>query len=176
MIMEISKKVCMLGAFGVGKTSLVRRFIYNLFDEKYMTTIGVQVSHKQLESILKPHSKTPVRLKIILWDLAHIEKINEIIKNYFRGSHGAIVVFDITRPQTFSFYNEFINIFLEINPKSSMIFVANKIDLVTAENQVDEQFIAMTQQYLVPHFYTSAKTGKNIENAFNKLGQMLIEA
>ena len=176
MPIEISKKVCMLGSFGVGKTSLVRRFVYNLFDEKYLTTIGVQVSHKQLAPIHLPKTNDTVLVKIILWDLAHIDKLSEIIKNYFRGSHGAIVVFDITRPNTFSYYDVFLRPFVEMNPQSRIIFVANKIDLAGTEHSASDHFIALAEQHKVPYFYASAKTGENVEPAFSQLGQMLIEA
>ena len=175
MPLEISKKVCMLGSFGVGKTSLVRRFVYNKFDEKYLTTIGVQVSHKVLDPIVRA-DKTSVQLKIILWDLAHIEKMTEVIKNYFRGSHGAIVVYDLTRPLTWSGYDMFLKAFTEICPKSSMIFVANKMDLLMTENATGEQFMQIARAHKVAHFFTSAKTNENVDKAFYHLGAMLIEA
>lgn len=175
MTLEISKKVCMLGSFGVGKTSLVRRFVYNKFDEKYLTTIGVQVSHRLLDPILMA-DKSRVQVKVILWDLAHIEKMTEIIKNYFRGSHGAIVVYDLTRPSTYAGYDMFLRAFGEVCPKSSMIFVANKSDLLMDHNEGVEQFTHLAKAHNVPHFFTSAKSGENVDKAFHQLGAMMIEA
>ncbi len=165
----------MLGSFGVGKTSLVRRFVYNKFDEKYLTTIGVQVSHKVLEPIIRA-DKSRVIVKVILWDLAHIDKMTDIVRNYFRGSHGGIVVFDLTRPATFEGYNMYINGFKEICPKSQMIFVGNKTDLLMDDTESVKTFTELAQVHKVPYFYTSAKTGENVEKAFYHLGIMMTEA
>ncbi|MBN1153551.1 GTP-binding protein [candidate division KSB1 bacterium] len=174
-MIQISKKICMLGSFGVGKTSLVRRFVYDKFDEKYLSTIGVQISQKTIES-LKDHNKRNVLLRFILWDIAHIEKINDVIKNYFRGSHGAIIVCDITRTQTFSDLELFLKPYLQMNPTSKLAFVANKIDLVDDSKFKMEQLLHIEKLYQSKFIFTSSKTGENVEKLFINLGKSILEA
>lgn len=169
----ISKKICMLGSFGVGKTSLVRRFVFNKFEEKYLSTVGVHISKK---SILLPQNGATARkeqLNLILWDLAHIEKFDRVIKNYFRGAHGAIVVFDITRSQTFKEHDLFLQPFLDMNPDSKLMFVGNKIDLVDRNAVNVEQLLQISKTYNSLFMMTSAKTNENVEQVFTNLGTSL---
>ena len=169
----ISKKICMLGTFGVGKTSLVRRFVYNKFEEKYLSTIGVHISYKIID-VKKPETMTSPKLKLILWDIAHIEKFDAVIKNYFRGSSGAIVVCDLSRSQTFKNIESFLTPYLEMNPNSKNVFVGNKIDLIDEPDRLKEQLLQNVRSYKSQLVLTSAKTGSNVEALFNKLGTMLV--
>jgi len=162
----------MLGSFGVGKTSLVRRFIYDEFRENYRSTMGVQILQK-IVSLTKDNS---FGIKLILWDIAHIEKFNRVIKNYFRGSHGAIVVCDITRSQSFQGMDIYLKPYLEMNPKSKLIFVGNKIDLVDKNSFDMEQLLQISKALKSPFITTSAKTNENVDELFNKLGTLLVKA
>lgn len=173
---KISKKICMLGTFGVGKTSLVRRFVYDKFDEKYLSTIGVQISQKQLPPMKNSSAGRTERLNLILWDLAQIEKFNNVIKNYFRGSQGAIIVFDVTRLKTFKETDVLLKSYLEMNPKSKLVFVGNKTDLVKSSELDLEQFLRLSESYQTSYFLTSAKTGKNVGQLFTHIGKLLLEA
>jgi len=166
----------MLGSFGVGKTSLVHRFVYNKFDEKYLSTIGVQISQRQISPVENSYCGGIEQIKLILWDIAHIEKFNEVIKNYFRGSHAAIVVFDVTRSQTVEETDVFLKPYLEINPKSKLFFVGNKIDLVDKDAIDMEQLLRLPKAYKASFILTSAKTSENVERMFTKLGTLLLEA
>jgi len=167
----ISKKICMLGSFGVGKTSLVRRFVYNEFKEDYLSTIGVHIHQK----VVSPSKDRGTGLKMILWDIAHIEKFNGVIRNYFRGAHGAIVVFDMTRPGTFDGSSLYLKPFLELNPKSKIIFVGNKIDLLDDDAMNMEQLLQLNKTYHAPYILTSARTNKNVTELFDKLGTLLLK-
>jgi len=169
----IRKKICMLGSFGVGKTSLVRSFVYNKFEEQYLSTIGVHISHK---SIAIPASNATFTLNFVLWDLAHIEKINEMTRNYFRGAGGAIVVFDVTRRQDVKESEFYLQPFLELNPSAQLIFVGNKIDLVSKDQIEMEQLLHFSKTYQAPFLFTSAQTGENVELLFSRLGSQLIKA
>ncbi|NLP10820.1 GTP-binding protein [bacterium] len=175
--LEISKKICMLGSFGVGKSSLVRRFVYDLFDERYLTTIGVQISHRSLPKRMSTFSRSPVNLKLILWDLAHIDTMNDVIKTYFRGSHGAVLVYDITRPESFDRTAEFLLPFREINPNSPVIFAVNKCDLLSPHHANYGLFLEKTKLFNGGScLFTSARTGERVEEAFHQLGTLLLEA
>ncbi len=171
-IIPLSKKICMLGSFGVGKTSLVRRFVYNEFQESYQSTLGVQIHKKSVIVGQNPS----YQFNFILWDIAHIEKFDHIIKNYFHGAHGAVVVFDVTRAQTFDQLDRFLNPFLDTNPRSQLIFVANKIDLIEPTDHTLEQLLRISKAYRRPFIQTSAKQNQNVETVFVRLGELFIEA
>lgn len=89
--MKISKKVILLGHFGVGKTSLVKRFVVQKFSEEYQTTIGVKIN----KVVIGDH-----HLTMILWDIEGGKSQQHLPPSYFAGAHGIIYVFDLTRPST----------------------------------------------------------------------------
>ena len=89
----VQKKICMLGSFSVGKTSLVRQFVEGQFTDKYLSTIGVKVSRKTVE---RPQSQ----LKFLIWDLAGGDDFTQVGNNYLRGAKGALIVCDLTRAET----------------------------------------------------------------------------
>lgn len=93
----VSKKVCLLGDFGVGKTSLVRRFVHGLFDDRYLSTVGVKVSRKM---VMVPQLADLVEMTMMLWDLAGSEEFDHMRASYLRGAVGAILVCDVARPAT----------------------------------------------------------------------------
>lgn len=159
--------------FGVGKTSLVRRFVHRVFEDRYLSTIGVQIYLKNLAEICD-NDKSNDQLKLILWDLANIEKFTPTIKNYFIGAAAAIVVLDLTRPETFEEKNIYLNDFKEINPKAKLIFAGNKVDLIADQSSISEDFIATAKNYDSYYVVTSAKTGTNVESLFRSLGKQLL--
>jgi small GTP-binding protein len=160
----------MLGTFGVGKTSLVRRYVQGLFDDAYLSTIGVQVFHKELE-----RETSQDGLKMVLWDLANIEHFTAMEKQYFRGSAGAIIVVDLSRPDTLSEKNIHIKTFLEINPDAELVFAGNKVDLIADDQNADTGIASLAGEYDSPFLLTSAKTDSNVESLFQSLGERIVE-
>ena len=160
----------MLGSFGVGKTSLVRRFIHNEFIEDYHSTMGVHIQKKSI-SFTKDASSG---INLILWDIAHIEEFNRVIKDYFRGSSGAVVVFDVTRLQSFSETDLYLKPFLELNPKSKLIFVGNKIDLIDKNSYKMEQLLQISKTYKSASILTSAKENENVTELFHKIAALMV--
>lgn len=165
-----SKKVCMLGAFGVGKTSLVRRFVHDVFDDQYLSTIGVQIYEKQLA----PAASHNEELKLIFWDLANIEKLTPVIRNYFKGAAAAIVVVDLTRPATFDQRNLYIEAFMETNPNARLVLAGNKADLLDDPRSATSRLQEWSTEKSAPHFLTSAKTGDNVPAMFEALAGSLL--
>lgn len=166
-----SKKVCLLGDFAVGKTSLARRFAYNLFEERYISTIGVRVSRKTLAV---PVERNVVELTMILWDLAGSEEFNEISLSYLRGVAGAVLVYDLTRANTFAqLYNYVLNLY-KVNPKAKLVVAGNKVDLVE-RHQLDlsaaEKFAT---ELNAPLYLTSAKESHDVDEVFRHLGRLLV--
>ena len=169
----LSKKICMLGTFGVGKTSLVRRFVYSIFEEKYLSTLGVQISQKQLTDLC-PGSHKADQLNLILWDLANVEKFTPAVRNYYRGAAGAIIVTDLTRRETFDETRIHVREFLETNPDAVLIFAGNKADLVSEVSAGSPELQILAEKYDAPWLLTSAKTGDNVQELFEKLGEALL--
>ena len=168
----IAKKICLLGDFSVGKTSLVRRFVYNLFDDKYISTIGVKVSRK---TVAVPREQGIVDLTMMLWDLAGSEEFNQVRASYLRGTAGAVLVCDLTRSETLDAIQTYIDDLHRISPNAHLVLAANKCDLVDQQQLTKEEIAALAQTIHAPHYITSAKTGDTVEDLFRDLGGMLVE-
>ncbi len=166
----IQKKVCMLGAFAVGKTSLVRRFVHNLFEDKYISTIGVRVSRK---TVVVPRGDDLVDLTMMLWDLAGSEEFSRVRTSYLRGTAGAVLVCDLTRPSTLDDLRAYAQDLVDVNPKIKIILAANKCDLTDKQQLTPAQIRAVAAELDAPHYFTSAKTGDEVETLFRRLGEML---
>lgn len=162
----IQKKICLLGEFSVGKTSLIRRFVEERFDETYLSTIGVHMSRKRLE-------RNEYLLDFFIWDLAGGENFKVIGPNYLRGAAGAIIVCDLTRKETLAALPYYAGQVRSLNPHAALIFVANKADLVlervVAHDELQEAIISFGNSYLL----TSAKTGQNVDLAFAALADQM---
>ena len=173
----VSKKVCLLGDFATGKTSLVRRFVYDLFDDKYISTIGVKVSRK---TIVVPGSDSVVELSMMLWDLAGSEEFDRVRASYLRGSAGAVVVCDLTRPETLDSLQRYAEELRAVCPRADLILAANKRDLVVPSppsglRTLDvEQVTAEAASLDAPYYVTSAKMGDEVEEMFRHLGRLLV--
>lgn len=166
----IQKKVCLLGDFAVGKTSLVRRYVYDLFDDKYLSSIGVRVSRKEL---LVPRPSGPAALSLMLWDLAGSREFTQMQVSYLRGSAGAILVWDLTRPESLAGLESYLDNLRRISPDARLILAGNKRDLV-AGPALPASAAALAQAFAAPVYLTSAKTGEGVEALFAQLGELLL--
>jgi len=172
IVTTISKKVCLLGDFAVGKTSLVRQFVYNRFEEQYLSTIGVHVSRKTLSV---PHPDGVVDLAILLWDIAGNNGFEKVRASYIRGAAGALLVCDLTRPETLGNLMTYVGLVRSVSPQARLILAANKCDLIDDQQLTTDQIEAMAHSLDAPFFLTSAKTGNEVETIFRTLGSMLVE-
>ena len=167
---NISKKICMVGDFGVGKTSLIRRFVDRQFSDQYLSTVGVKISRKTVElSEVKPQEK--VNLQLLIWDLEGHTKFKGIAPSYLQGSSGAIIVADVTRNETIERISEHIKLFFSVNPKGSLVVALNKSDLVDEEKL--EKLVQLVHNQglegISAIYHTSAKTGLYVDEIFQKL-------
>lgn len=171
---KLQKKICLLGDFAVGKTSLVRRFVEGRFDEKYLSTIGVKVDRKVLH-LPSPHlGERKVELTFMLWDLAGGPEFSPVIPSYYRGSAGAILTCDLTRPDTLAGLERYARDFLEVNPAAWLVMAANKVDLGEERCLSEESLNEFAAVNRVPMFVTSAKTGELVEEMFQHLGTLIL--
>lgn len=176
-MVTLSKKVCLLGDFAVGKTSLVRRFVYNLFEDKYVSTIGVKVSRK---TVLLATDDDIVDLTMMLWDLAGSEEFTRMRGNYLRGASGALLVCDLGRPETLPSLRQYLADLQDINGRCVAVLAANKVDLLArltpdAGAACEAEARAMADELGVPIHFTSAIGGEEVEGAFRNLGKLLAQ-
>lgn len=166
---KISKKICLVGDFGVGKTSLIRRFVEGKFSDQYLSTVGVKISRKILES---------VNLQLLIWDLEGHTKFKSIAPSYLQGASGVIVVADVSRMETIERLDEHVNLFLSVNPKGTIAIALNKSDLVEP-GKVNELVQIVQDKDLNPTsglYRTSAKTGASVEEIFGQLAYKILNA
>lgn len=160
--MEIVKKVVIAGHFGVGKTSLVSRFVHQKFSDQYLTTIGVKIDKKVVQI-------GDATIKMMLWDIAGESSAMKIPKKYLAGAHGLLYVFDLNREET---YKDLDSDLFELHKSLKgcpSIVLGNKSDLV------EEELIEKLQKSIVADFKTtSAKTGTNVEESFLKLAKEML--
>lgn len=171
-LQSMQKKVCLLGDFAVGKTSLVRRFVYNLFNDKYLSTIGVKVSRKV---VAIPYGSEVVELSMLLWDLAGSEEFDRLRESYLRGASGAVLVCDLTRPETLSSLVSYAEDLQRVSPGAGLVLAANKCDLADQRRLTAQEVEAVAVSLHASYYFTSAKTGEEVETLFRSLGQMLVE-
>ncbi len=164
----IQKKVCMLGSFAVGKTSMVKRFVEGRFDDRYLSTIGVKISRRKV-------AVAEDSLSLIVWDLAGGDEFLRTNTSYLRGAAGCLIVCDLTRPQTVRSIDQYAEQMLSANPAAKIIIVGNKADLVD-EIQVSKEDLQAVSQSLssCPVYLTSAKSGINVSDAFKSLAENII--
>jgi len=111
---------------------------------------------------------------MLIWDLAGGEKFNRMMSSYYRGATGAIIVCDLTRPETLETVTRYANDFWSVNPKTPVVVVAHKADL-TDQRAISHKTLAVVAQICqAAHFTSSAKTGKNVETLFHALGQQIL--
>ncbi|MCB9161477.1 MAG: Rab family GTPase [Caldilineaceae bacterium] len=177
----ISKKICLLGDFAVGKTSLVRRFVYDRFEDKYISTIGVKVSRKSLVVAGAPASGggasgqgAPVEMSLLIWDLAGSEEFDRVRASYVRGAAGAILVCDLTRRQTFDSLPQYLTDLTAVVPDVRVAVVGNKSDLVDEQALSPEELTTFAAQLEAPAYVTSAKSGAHVDDMFRHLARAML--
>ncbi|MBC7970524.1 MAG: GTP-binding protein [Verrucomicrobia bacterium] len=169
-----SKKMCLIGAFGVGKTSLIRRFVDRQFSDQYLSTVGVTISRK-LVDLQEPPTKN---LQLLSWDLEGSTKFKAIAPNDLQGAQAAIVVDDVTRSETLERLSDPIQSFLTINPQGVLAVALNKADLVEEKTLASLlQAVPFQHQPCVSTVCAnSAKTGKAVDALFQTLAQCMMES
>ena len=172
----ISKKICLVGDFNVGKTSLIRRFVDRQFSDQYLSTVGVKISRKNVELEAVAGTKN-VQVQLLIWDLEGSTKFKAIAPTYLQGSKGAIIVGDLTRPETIKHISEHIQLFLSVNKEGQIIIALNKSDLLDEAKL--ERLIASykpSSEQVRAIYTTSAKTGKDVDRIFQTLTAKIMEA
>jgi hypothetical protein len=162
----LQKKVCMLGGFGVGKTSLVRRYVESIFDDGYQTTVGVRIDKRVVELDDR-------RIAIVLWDFAGKDRFSDIRSSHLRGAAGFVVVIDPTRAKTLTTAVEVSGQAREDLGGVPFVVVLNKADLAEAwAFDISAAGEAFPENVTIVK--TSAKTGMGVEEMFLDLAKKLL--
>lgn len=162
-----ARKVCMIGDFAVGKTSLVRRFVHSTFDDRYLTTVGVKIDTKAI------HLPSGDALKLVLWDIAGKSALAEIDTSYLRDASGYLLVVDGTRPDTF---DNALAVQARVEQqlgRTPFCMLLNKFDLADQWRLSTEQTAGLDARGW-RHSTTSALGGNGVEEAFRALGAQLV--
>jgi small GTP-binding protein len=162
----IQKKICMVGAPGVGKTSLVARFVKSIFSDKYLTTVGVKIDKKALH--IQDQDIT-----LVLWDLAGEDEFLQLQTSYLRGSAGYLLIADGTRMSTLL---KAITLQKKVEDAVGdipFILVTNKMDMKDQWEITEEALEAPSKSWTVRQ--TSARTGFGVDLLFDDLTKMMLE-
>ena len=162
----IQKKIALLGAAGVGKTSLVRRFVDSLFDDKYLTTIGVKVDKRSLRIGADD-------VTLMIWDIAGAEEHFSVPSSYVKGAAGYLLVADGTRPDTLAVAARIVEQIDRDLGALPFVLVLNKVDLADAW-RVGDGDIAPLRERALATMRSSAKSGDGVEPAFARLAEAVI--
>lgn len=177
------RKIVLLGDSAVGKTSLVRRCVFDMYEDSYVTTIGSKVTRKELRI---PRPDKTVMLTLMIWDILGREGYTSMHTRTFAGVHGAIIVSDLTRKETLRSLEQYwIPLLYKVVDKVPLVFVCNKVDKVREFAFEPEQVAEVASRHnlgmedvlpsgLGTHYATSAKTGENVERAFETLGHLVL--
>jgi small GTP-binding protein len=161
----ISKKICMIGAFSVGKSALVERFVHSLFSDRYLSTVGVKISKKIV-------NLDGDDLTLVLWDMEGKDDFVNVNVSYLRGAMGFFAVADGTRKETLNMALHLRKLALETAGDVPHILLINKADL---DWEISADQIAALEASGITVVKTSAKTGQAVEDAFLSLARAMIK-
>lgn len=173
---QMKAKVCLVGEAAVGKTSLIRRFVLNAFDEKYVTTLGANVSKKEI-TVEIPERDLLVDMDMVIWDIMGEKGVRDLLKEaFFHGAQGILAVCDMTRYSTLAELDDWVQSVFNVCGDVAVVYTVNKVDL-EEEAMVffgDREAAVAAQAFDAPYFHTSAKTGKNVQAAFQTLADEIV--
>lgn len=167
---EYAFKLILGGDGGVGKTSMVHRFVENEFDVDYKSTIGTSIMKKECK-----FDSLESKVRFVIWDLAGQSQFKRVRASYVANAEAGILVFDVTRRETYENLENWHKEILDSAPTITLIIVGNKIDLVDSRAVSSQEGEEMAKKLGLSYIEASAKTGENIEDAFKMLALQIIK-
>jgi len=164
----LQKKLCMLGSFAVGKTSLVRRYVDSIFSENYVTTIGVKIDKKVM-------SVDDTDLSLVLWDVYGEDNHQSVLPSYLRGMAAYILVIDPSRPATFESAKNLHALVLDTLGPKPFVLVLNKSD-IKDKWEYNDNILKELSAAAIDTIETSAKTDTGVDDVFLSLGRALVQS
>ncbi len=171
---EIEKKVLLVGEGGVGKTSLIRRYVLDRFDDRYIVTIGTKVTRKTVE-VERPVAGARALVMLSIWDIIGQQGAERAHRLYFSGAEGVLLVVDGTRRSTFDAAGGWAKRVRSACGPVPGVLACNKSDLRDKFEVKDGELARGASTLGLEPMYTSAKTGEGVERAFRSLAEKLAE-
>jgi small GTP-binding protein len=170
------KKVCLLGDTAVGKTSLIRKYVFDEFSDDYLTTIRTKTSKKEMFLVF-PEEEVEFNVTLLIWDIMGQHSFRNILKEaYFYGANGGIVVCDLTRKDTLESIHGWVETLTSVAGKIPLVFIGNKSDLSNeAEFELNDIENLAKELGGLSCFTTSAKDGTNVNSVFTTLANEMIK-
>lgn len=175
-VLRLKAKVCLVGESGVGKTSLIRRYVEDDFSDSYLETVGTKVSKKELRV---PHGPTgaDVDVDMTVWDIMGQEDFRDVLlESYLTGAQGILAVADVTRPGTLDALYSWIDAIDRVSSRVPVLIAGNKADLAEKAAVGPAALAGIAQAIGADALLTSAKTGTNVEVAFRRLAMRIVTA
>jgi small GTP-binding protein len=167
-------KVCLVGNPAVGKTSLVRRYVLNSFDDHYLTTVGTKVSKKPVR-VTDPSQELEADVDLMIWDIMGQPGFREMLKDaYFYDAKGVLAVADLTRKDSLEDLKNWIKAVEGVTGKVPIVVAVNKSDLTGEAQFTTAEAVQAAETLGADLFLTSAKHGTNVEEAFRRLGARVV--
>ena len=172
----IKLKVCMAGEAMVGKTSLIRRFVLQSYDDRYTATLGTKITKKVLPA-KDPKTGVDLEVNLILWDIMGTPTLRDLLKEaYYHGAQGVLGVADVTRPETLRELDAWAQSIQAVAGAVPTYVVVNKADLTDQAALKQTEIDRFCRDRDWPWSYTSAKTGEGVEGAFKGLVHSVLSA
>ncbi len=173
---RLTTKVALVGDKSVGKTSLIRRYVVDQFDDRYLLTLGTKVTKKVVEVAVSERN-LQVSLDMSIWDTMGQVGFRELAKEaYFHGARGIIAVVDLTRKDTLDGVGEWVRAVYDVTGPIPLVLVANKKDLMAQAAYGPARVEETARKLGCSSFLASAKTGENVEAAFRQLATLIVRA
>ena len=173
-LLSLSKKVLLLGDPAVGKTSLIRKFVYDMFDDNYISTLGAKVSRKRL-IFDHPNDGSKIEMKMLIWDVMGQKEYGMLHQSAYQGAQGALIVCDITRRKTYENIVTWVSGLFNVTGEIPIVLIGNKYDLAEQKEIELEELVNTGSTFTAPTYFASALTGENVEASFSTLGSKMVK-
>ncbi|MEE9164374.1 MAG: Rab family GTPase [Thermoplasmata archaeon] len=173
---QMKTKVCLVGEAAVGKTSLIRRFVQDIFDDSYITTLGAKVSKKELQVEI-PEKDLLIQMDMVIWDIMGEKGVRDLLREaFFSGAKGILGVCDLTRYSSLKELDDWVQSVFQVVGEIAVVYAVNKVDLRDEVMLLyGEQDIELSAQaFDATYFYTSAKTGEHVQMIFQRLAEDIV--
>ena len=171
---QISKKIVLLGDQGVGKTSMIKKYVYDIFEDKYISTLGTKLTSKSVTLDDKNRNRT-VEIKLMIWDMMGQKEYELFHQSAYTGAQGALIICDITRKETLESIPDWITGLFNTTNQIPIVIIGNKNDLEDQRQFGSEEMKNRIDTFNAPQYLTSAKNGENVEIAFIKLCEDILK-
>ncbi len=173
---QMKTKVCLVGEAAVGKTSLIRRFVQDVFDDSYITTLGAKVSKKEIQVEI-PEKDLLIQMDMVIWDIMGEKGVRDLLREaFFSGAKGILGVCDLTRYSSLKELDDWVQSVFQVVGEIAVVYAVNKMDLRDEVMLLyGEQDIELSAQaFDATYFYTSAKTGEHVQMVFQRLAEDIV--